>query len=128
MRQAAAELDVTPGTLSELERGLRHPHDVTLAKIAKGYSVPVEELLEEPVPLGEAPEAGQSEEERGEGHIAKLSGRSVTRSEARGELTIITEALRELDEWFDALEPRIQQEVGEEVKTIHRKLASREHA
>ncbi len=54
LRQAAAEVDVTPGTLSELERGLRHPHDVTLAKIAKGYGVPVEELLEEPVPLAEA--------------------------------------------------------------------------
>src|SRR5215207_7484802 len=32
------------------------PHDVTLSKLAKGYGVPVEGLLEEPVPLAEAPE------------------------------------------------------------------------
>ncbi len=61
LREAAAMTDVRPGTLSELERGVRHPHDVTLARIAKGYGVPVEELLEEPVLAGkaEAPEAGQ---------------------------------------------------------------------
>jgi transcriptional regulator with XRE-family HTH domain len=61
LRQAAPLLGVRPGTLSELERGARHPHDLTLAKIAKGYGVPVEELLEEPVLAGkaEAPEAGQ---------------------------------------------------------------------
>jgi transcriptional regulator with XRE-family HTH domain len=60
LRQAAAVVDVRPGTLSELERGLRHPHDVTLSRIAKGYDVPVEELLEEPALAGkaEAPEAG----------------------------------------------------------------------
>lgn len=55
LREAAAMTDVRPGTLSELERGVRHPHDVTLSRIAKGYGVPVEELLEEPVPLAEAP-------------------------------------------------------------------------
>lgn len=58
LREAAPKLGVTPGTLSELERGARHPQDVTLAKIAKGYGVPAAKLLEEPVPLGkaEAPE------------------------------------------------------------------------
>ncbi len=61
LRQEAPLLGVRPGTLSELERSARHPHDLTLAKIAKGYGVPVEELLEEPVLAGkaEAPEAGQ---------------------------------------------------------------------
>jgi transcriptional regulator with XRE-family HTH domain len=63
LRQAATKLGVTPGTLSELERGLRHPHDVTLAKIAQGYGVPVEELFEEPALAGKAeapPQPGQS--------------------------------------------------------------------
>jgi transcriptional regulator with XRE-family HTH domain len=62
LREAAALTDVRPGTLSELERGVRHPHDVTLSRIAKGYGVPVEELLEEPALAGkaEAPEAGQA--------------------------------------------------------------------
>ena len=55
LREAAALTDVRPGTLSELERGVRHPHDVTLSRIAKGYGVPVEELLEEePVLAGKA--------------------------------------------------------------------------
>jgi transcriptional regulator with XRE-family HTH domain len=49
--------------LALLERGERHPHDPTLAKIAKGYGVPVDELLEEPVPLAEVSETGQTEAE-----------------------------------------------------------------
>jgi transcriptional regulator with XRE-family HTH domain len=54
LRQAAEQAGVRPGTLSELERGLHRPHDITLSRVAKGYGVPVEELLEEPVPLAEA--------------------------------------------------------------------------
>ncbi len=58
----AAELTgVTRETLGELERGKRRAYTPTLAKIAQGYGVPVEELVEEeaPVPLAEAPEAGR---------------------------------------------------------------------
>jgi|SRR5215208_339898 transcriptional regulator with XRE-family HTH domain len=54
LRQAAEQAGVRPGTLSELERGLHRPHDITLSRVAKGYGIPVEELLEEPVPLAEA--------------------------------------------------------------------------
>jgi transcriptional regulator with XRE-family HTH domain len=54
---AAKKTGVTRATLSELERGHRHPVAPTLVKIAKGYGVPVEELLEEPVPLASAPSA-----------------------------------------------------------------------
>jgi hypothetical protein len=51
-----------------LERGERHPHTPTLHKIAKGYGVPVEDLLVEPVLVGkaEAPEAGLPAQERRE--------------------------------------------------------------
>jgi transcriptional regulator with XRE-family HTH domain len=66
LRSAADLCGVTKETLSALERGTREPHDPTLAKIAKGYGVPVEELIEEPVPLAEAPEAGPTNE-RGSG-------------------------------------------------------------
>jgi len=45
LRAAAKLTGVAKETLSALERGQRHPHDPTLAKIAKGYGVPVEELL-----------------------------------------------------------------------------------
>jgi transcriptional regulator with XRE-family HTH domain len=55
--QASEKIGVARHTLRDLELGRREPHYPTLSKIAKGYSIPVEELLEEPaVPLGEAEE------------------------------------------------------------------------
>ena len=54
LRQAAEQAGVRPGTLSELERGLHRPHDITLSRVAKGYGVPVEDLLEEPALAGKA--------------------------------------------------------------------------
>jgi transcriptional regulator with XRE-family HTH domain len=64
LTEAAERAGIQRQTLALLERGERHPHDPTLAKIAKGYGVPVDELLEEPVPAGkaEAPpeQAGQN--------------------------------------------------------------------
>ena len=62
LRDAEQLTGVDKDTLSKIERGRRHPHDVTLAKIAEGYRVPVEELLEEPVPLVEASRASGQEE------------------------------------------------------------------
>src|SRR5215217_2857908 len=67
LRDASARSGVTKETLSDLERGLRHPHDPTLAKIAKGYGVSFEELLEEEPtrelvgagPKAEAPDQGR---------------------------------------------------------------------
>jgi transcriptional regulator with XRE-family HTH domain len=47
--EAAEKTGVGRDTLSNLERGRSHPVMPTLAKIAKGYGVPVEELLEEDV-------------------------------------------------------------------------------
>ena len=60
LRDAEHQTGVDKDTLSKIERGVRHPHDVTLAKIAKGYGVPVEDLLEEPALAGkvEASETG----------------------------------------------------------------------
>ncbi len=54
LRSAADLCGVTKETLSALERGTREPHDPTLAKIAKGYGVPFEELIEEPALAGKA--------------------------------------------------------------------------
>jgi transcriptional regulator with XRE-family HTH domain len=73
LTEASERIGITRHTLSSLERGGQEPHYPTLAKIAKVYGVPVEELLEEPVPLAEAPrEAGppeKSEEERRSGYL-----------------------------------------------------------
>jgi transcriptional regulator with XRE-family HTH domain len=57
LREAEQLTGVDKDTLSKIERGLRHPYDVTLSKLARGYEVPVEDLLEERVPLSEAPES-----------------------------------------------------------------------
>jgi transcriptional regulator with XRE-family HTH domain len=46
LRQVAALTGVAKETLSDLERGRRRPHDVTLAKLAEGYGVPLEELID----------------------------------------------------------------------------------
>jgi transcriptional regulator with XRE-family HTH domain len=56
LRQAAERVRVRPATLSDIEHGRSQPHDVTLAKIAKAYGVPLADLLEEPVPLADAPQ------------------------------------------------------------------------
>jgi transcriptional regulator with XRE-family HTH domain len=72
LREAEQLTSVDKDTLSKIERGLRHPYDVTLSKLARGYGVPVEDLLEEPIPLAEASqETGRLEEERLEADTPK---------------------------------------------------------
>ena len=55
--RAAGLIGITPETLSDLERGKRRAYGPTLSKIAKGYGVSVEDLIEEPVPLDSGPSA-----------------------------------------------------------------------
>lgn len=47
LRQLASKSGVSATAISEIERGKRHAHAVTLAKIARGLGIPVERLLEE---------------------------------------------------------------------------------
>jgi transcriptional regulator with XRE-family HTH domain len=54
LREAARRAGVVKETISDIERGHTHPYDVTLAKLAKVYDVPLEELLEEPALAGKA--------------------------------------------------------------------------
>ena len=62
LTEASKRAGITRDTLSDLERGKRHAYMPTLAKIAQGYGVPVEDLLEEPVPKAVAPQgSGQPE-------------------------------------------------------------------
>jgi transcriptional regulator with XRE-family HTH domain len=77
LTEAAERAGIQRQTLALLERGERHPHDPTLAKIAKGYGVPIEDLLEEPALAGtpgkaEAPDTGPQKSRAGsaaEGHL-----------------------------------------------------------
>jgi transcriptional regulator with XRE-family HTH domain len=61
VRQVAEHSGVAKETVSQIERGERHPYDRTLAKLAQAYDVPVEELLEEPVLAGAPGKAEASE-------------------------------------------------------------------
>ncbi len=63
--EAAGKIGIGRDTLSDLERGHRRPVMPTLAKIAEGYGVPVEELLEEPALAGkaEAPPPGPTNQQ-----------------------------------------------------------------
>jgi transcriptional regulator with XRE-family HTH domain len=60
VKDAAQRVGVDRHTLRRIELGTQEAQYPTLAKIADGYGVPVEELLEEPVVAGkaEAPDAG----------------------------------------------------------------------
>jgi transcriptional regulator with XRE-family HTH domain len=103
LREAASLTGVAKETISDIERGLRHPHDPTLAKIARGYGVPVEELLEEPVPLGEAPrEAEDPDLELLPGYLRFL--KQQTESMRTRWETAIKENTVEPGAWYEATE------------------------
>src|SRR5215217_5157626 len=113
LRQAAAEARLAKETISDIDRGLAHPHDVTLAKLAKAYDVPLEELLEEPAlagtpgnaerpPLGPAPTSqqpslnGELEEERRARRDAVVQEARQLRKTGR------TQMQRALDAWRES--------------------------
>jgi len=50
MREAAEVTGVDKVTIGAVERGQRKPHDLTLSRLAKGYGVPLSQLLEDPAP------------------------------------------------------------------------------
>jgi transcriptional regulator with XRE-family HTH domain len=59
LKEAAEKIGIGRDTLSDIERGKQRPVLSTLAKIAEGYGVPIEHLLQEPaLPLAEAPDTG----------------------------------------------------------------------
>jgi transcriptional regulator with XRE-family HTH domain len=106
LREVEAETGVAKETLSELERGRRRPKDVTLAKLADFYGVPVAELLEEPVPLVEAPQ--------GTGHPEQLEDeeeRSFIRQSADSLKQHITK-MKQLKELREAEMEDIESGVG----------------
>jgi transcriptional regulator with XRE-family HTH domain len=95
---ASEELGVDRHTLRDLELGQgRTPRYPTLAKIAEGYGVPVEDLLEEPVPLAEGQEARPSHEAQAPGSAPPTPNqeeRSTLRTEVE---TFISDAQEALD-------------------------------
>ena len=76
LREAARRAGVVKETISDIERGHTHPYDVTLAKLARAYDVPVEELLEEPGPLDESSRGSVAE--RGADPLDGWIGRALS--------------------------------------------------
>ena len=65
LRKASELTGVDIHTISDTEKGKHMPWDHTLAKLAKGYGVPIDDLLDEPALTGapgkdEAPDTGPS--------------------------------------------------------------------
>jgi transcriptional regulator with XRE-family HTH domain len=136
LREAASRTGVAKETISDIERGIRHPHDVTLSKLARGYGVPVGELLEEPVLAGkaEAPYPGPSAEDAQ--HRATLeeiresyreSREGMDRYCARWEQRLAEDALdrhsvQEFLTTADALLPILRDSLTSELIEIHREL------
>ncbi len=58
----AVKAGMDPATLNRIEQGKGNPNLKTLEKLAETLGVSVVDLLEEPVPLGEAPPPGPSPE------------------------------------------------------------------
>ncbi len=96
LRQAAREAGLAKETLGDVERGKRQPSDVTLAKLAEVYDVPLQDLFdleeederaktEEPAsPLGQAPSTSgrvlKGDEARRWDFIGYCSGYAITRA------------------------------------------------
>jgi transcriptional regulator with XRE-family HTH domain len=89
--EAAEKTGVGRDTLSDLERGRRHPVMPTLAKIARGYGVPVEELLEEPAGFAEL--AGKAEAPQETGRATTTEPLTSPLHEERREDPGVTSAL-----------------------------------
>jgi transcriptional regulator with XRE-family HTH domain len=96
LRQAAERVRVRPATLSDIEHGRSQPHDVTLAKIAKAYGVPLADLLEEPVPLDDALQ------ETGPVHHVRMPHDSIEVSDEVKKASVRLEKVRQILDARDA--------------------------
>jgi transcriptional regulator with XRE-family HTH domain len=79
--RAAHEAGVTPETLSDAERGKRHPYLPTLRKLADAYGVDVEDLLR--AEEREAAVAEKGKAPRGAGHSEASSAKQEPAAEER---------------------------------------------
>jgi transcriptional regulator with XRE-family HTH domain len=98
--EAAERIGIGRDTLSDLERGRRHPVMPTLVKIAQGYEVPIEELVEPVPPKASAlPESSEDDEQR---YAERVNQLEQHEAEMQKRLTnelleYLTEDLAELD-------------------------------
>jgi transcriptional regulator with XRE-family HTH domain len=120
VKDAAQQVGVDRHTLRRIELGTQEAQYPTLAKIADGYGVPVEELLEEPVAAGkaEAPEAGpadqrSTEEEAGQSDVgSSLEEEHQIIPQSAGMLRVHIKAMKGLKELREAQIEEIKKGTG----------------
>jgi transcriptional regulator with XRE-family HTH domain len=120
VKDAAQQVGVDRHTLRRIELGTQEAQYPTLAKIADGYGVPVEELLEEPVAAGkaEAPEAGpadqrSTEEEAGQPDVgSSLEEEHQIILQSAGMLRVHIKAMKGLKELREAQIEEIKKGTG----------------
>jgi transcriptional regulator with XRE-family HTH domain len=118
LNQAAERAGVQPETISDAEHGKRRPYTPTLSKIARGYGIPVEELVEPEAksPKTPAPSKPSPGRTRLEETTAKLEGVS-RRSEELA--SVVLEALRAMqEEYVPGEEPRWSMDVLAEMRRL----------
>jgi transcriptional regulator with XRE-family HTH domain len=105
LRQVADLTGVAKETLSDIERGKRHPHDVTLSKLAAGYGIAFEELLDLKEEEKDQEDAALASAGKAEAPLAKSEARESP-SEAQRSLsyvnawaTFVDELSGDIEEW-----------------------------
>jgi transcriptional regulator with XRE-family HTH domain len=87
VREVESLSGVAKETVSRAERGERQPLDRTLAKLARLYEVPLDDLLEEPLgerPLAGSPKTEASPSEASEAKVSEISDVEELGRMARG--------------------------------------------
>jgi transcriptional regulator with XRE-family HTH domain len=127
LKQASDLVGVRPGTLLDIEHGRSQPHDRTLGKIARGFGVPIEELLKEPVGAGKV-EAPQERGPRVTGVLPTGDGPNVTQEMLKEVGITVTDAeLNAINVYLEGLWRR-RGEGGGPVATISLKKDNVDHA
>jgi len=122
IREAERLTGVDKDTLSKLERGVRRPYDITLSRLARGYDVPVEELLEEPAELSRE-RVPLAEESEGTGPEAL--DELLDRLGARTKNLANPELIRDLEGASDAAVGAVISEIRQEMELLIPELQRR---
>ncbi len=119
---------VSKRTISEIERGMRIPHTLTLAKLANALGVDLDELVEEEAPKAPAP-SSPDHGERGSQKTAAREGTLLRRVEeqdaqlGRKWAALVEASMKQLETRLHTHLELAAQEKDAALAEAHRKLA-----